>query len=76
MPDDFALKIIFAENLVEHHLDVMAGVPVAVVIKAAGLFEDAGHLRATRPHVVNVSLVDSWRSSKPPLLVRLGPKTS
>ena len=29
----FALKIIFAENLVEHHLDIMAGVPVAVVEK-------------------------------------------
>lgn len=32
-------------------------VPVAVVIvviKAAGLFEDAGELGAARPHVVNV----------------------
>ena len=33
----------------------MAGVPVAVVIKAAGLFEDAGELHAARPYVVNVS---------------------
>jgi hypothetical protein len=30
------LKIIFSQNLVEHDLDVVAGVPVAVVIKAAG----------------------------------------
>ena len=31
------------------------GVPVAVVIKAAGLFEDAGELHVARAHVVNVS---------------------
>ena len=34
--------------LIEHDLDVVAGVPVAVVIKAAGLFEDAGQLHAAR----------------------------
>ena len=50
------MKIIFCQNLVEHDLDVVAGVPVAVVIKAAGLFEDAGQLHAARAHVVNVSL--------------------
>jgi len=49
------VEIIFAENLVEHDLDVVAGVPVAVVIKAAGFFEDAGELHAARAHVVNVS---------------------
>jgi hypothetical protein len=32
----------------------MAGVPVAVVIKAAGLFEDAGELHVVRAHVINV----------------------
>jgi len=37
LPNNFVLKIIFPENLVEHDLDVVAGVPVAVVIKAAGL---------------------------------------
>ena len=41
---------------VEHDLDVVAGVPVAVVIKAAGLFEDARQLQAARAHVVNVGL--------------------
>jgi hypothetical protein len=34
--------------------DVVAGVPVTVVIKAAGFFEDAGELDAARPHIVNV----------------------
>jgi len=52
--ENFILKIIFAENW--HDLDVVVGVPVAVVIKAAGLFEDAGELHAARAHVVNVSL--------------------
>jgi len=33
----------------------VAGVPVAVVIKAASLFEDAGQLHAARAHVVNVT---------------------
>jgi hypothetical protein len=47
----FAVTIIFSQNLVEHDLDVVAGVPVAVVIKAAGLFEDAGELHAARAQV-------------------------
>ncbi len=37
-PYNFIHEIIFAENLVEHDFDVVAGVPVAVVIKAAGPF--------------------------------------
>ena len=28
LPDNLVLKIVLAENLVEHHLDVVAGVPV------------------------------------------------
>ena len=74
MPDDFALKIIFAENLVEHDFDVVAGVPVAVVIKAAGLFEDAGELHAARAHVVNVSLGGFVAVFKGALLAGFAPK--
>ena len=55
LPNNFIHEIVFPENLVEHDFDVVAGVPVAVVIKAAGLFEDAGELHAARAHVVNVS---------------------
>ena len=40
-PGDFILKEVLAENLVEHDFDVVAGVPVAVVIEAAGFLEDA-----------------------------------
>ena len=74
LPDDFILKIIFAENLVEHDLDVVAGVPVAVVIKAAGLFEDAGELHAARAHVVNVSLGGLVAVFKGALLPGLAPE--
>jgi hypothetical protein len=36
--------------LVEHGLKVMAGLPDAVVIKAAGLVEDAGELHLAQVH--------------------------
>src|ERR1035441_7237363 len=48
MPDDFTLEVILPENLIEHDFDVMGGVPVAVIVEAAGLFEDASHLSGRR----------------------------
>jgi len=60
--------------LIEHDLDVVAGVPVAVVIKAAGLFEDAGQLHAARPHVVNVGAGGFVAVFKGALLLGLAPK--
>ena len=74
MPDDFALEIIFSQNLVEHDFDVVAGVPVAVVIKAAGLFEDAGELHAARAHVVNVGAGGFVAVFKGAFLLGLAPK--
>ena len=74
LPNDFTLKIILAENLVEHDLDVVAGVPVAVVIKAAGLFEDAGELHAARAHVVNVGPGGFVAVFKGALLLGLAPE--
>ena len=67
-------KIILPKNLVEHDLDVVAGVVVAVVIKAAGLFEDAGQLHAARAHVVNVGLGVLVPVFKGALLLGLAPK--
>ena len=52
----------------------MAGVPVAVIIKAAGLFEDARQLFAARAHVVNVSRGGFVAVVKPPLLAGLRPE--
>jgi hypothetical protein len=65
------LKIIFAEN--RHGFDVVAGVPVAVVIKAAGLFEDAGQLHAARADVVNVGAGGFVAVFKGALLLGLAP---
>ncbi len=60
--------------MVEHDFDVVAGVPVAVVIKTAGLFEDTGELDAARAHVVNVSLGGFVAVFKGALLLGLAPK--
>ncbi len=51
----------------------MAGVPVAVVIKAAGLFEDAGELHTARAQVVNVGLGVLVAVFKGALLLGLAP---
>jgi hypothetical protein len=42
----------------------VAGVPIAVVVKAARLLEDAGEFDAARAHDSMYAWVDSWRSSK------------
>ncbi len=50
------------------------GVPVAVVIKAAGLFEDAGQFHAARAHVVNVGAGGFVAVFKRALLLGLAPE--
>ena len=52
----------------------MAGVPVAVIIKAAGLFEDARQFHTTRPHVIYVSLRGFMAVFKGALLLGLAPE--
>ena len=74
LPHDFVLKVIFAKNVIEHHFDVMAGVPVTVIIKAAGLFEHTRQLFAARPHVINVSLGGFVAVVESPLLARFRPE--
>src|SRR5437773_5149006 len=56
LPHDLILKLVLAENLVEHNFDVMAGVPVAVIIEATGFLEDAMQLDTARAHKLDVSL--------------------
>ena len=58
-PYNFVLKIVLPENLVEHYLHVMAGVPVAVKIKASGVFQNPRQLHTARTHEVDVSLCRS-----------------
>jgi len=56
LPNDFIDEIVLAENLVEHDFDVMASVPVAVVIEAASFLKHPVQLDAAGPHVFNVRL--------------------
>ena len=56
LPNNFIDELILAENLVEHHLYVVAGVPVAVIVEAAGFLEHPCEFDAARPHEVDVCL--------------------
>src|SRR5271157_1179753 len=56
LPNYFILEIVLAENLVEHHLHIVAGVPVAVIIETACLLQNPRHLHAAWPHEFNVGL--------------------
>jgi hypothetical protein len=53
----------------------VAGVPVAVIIKAAALFEDTDGLHAARAHAVNVSLGVLVAVFKGAFLLGLAPET-
>ncbi len=56
LPHNLVDEIILAENLVEHDFDVMAGVPIAVVVEAPGFLEHTMQLDTARAHVLDVSL--------------------
>jgi hypothetical protein len=70
----FIDETIRADDLVEHHLDVLAGVPVAVVVEAPALLEHARKLDAARAHVVDVRLRGGVAVLEGPLLFRLAPE--
>lgn len=55
-PDDFVDEVILAENLIEHDFDVVAGMPVAVVIKTACFLQHAVQLVAAGAHIFDVGL--------------------
>src|SRR2546428_13828329 len=63
-----------AQDLVEHDLDVVAGVPVAVVVEAAGLLEHAGQLDRARPHEFDGRLGRFVPVLERPLLLGLAPE--
>ncbi len=73
-PNNFVLKLVLAENLVEHDFDVVAGVPVAVVIEAASHFEHAVQLAAARSHVLDVGLGRFMPICEAAFLLRLAPE--
>jgi len=74
LPNDLILEVVFPEYPIEHYLDVMAGVPVAVIVKAAGFFEYPRQLHATGPHEFDIGLRGFMAVVKRPLFLGLAPK--
>jgi hypothetical protein len=56
LPNNVVLKVILANYLIEHNLNIVAGVPIAVIIKTACFLEDARQLNASWAHKLNVCL--------------------
>ena len=74
MPDDFGLEVLLAEDLIEHYLDVMAGVPIAMQIEAAGFFEYPRQFHAAGAHELDVGSRGFMAIFKGALLLRLAPE--
>src|SRR5665213_233077 len=74
LPDHFVLEIVLPKYLIQHDLNVMGGVPVAVVVERPRLFQDSCDFHATRTHVLDVSFCRFVSVLKGPLLLGLAPK--
>ena len=53
-PNDLVEETALAEDLIEHDLDVMGSVPIAMAVEASRGLQDAVQLDAPRPHEVEV----------------------
>ena len=73
-PHDFVDEIVFPEGLVEHHLDVVGGVPVAVIVEGAGGLKNTAQLDTAGAHEINVGLGALVAILKGPLLLGLAPE--
>src|SRR5262249_30015843 len=74
LPDDLVLEAALPEDLVEHHLDIVAGGPVTVAVETARRCEDARQWTAAREHRVDVGARRSVAVVEGPLLLRLAPE--
>src|ERR1019366_3266774 len=74
LPHNLVLEVIFPKHLVKHLLDVVAGVPVAVIVKATRLLEHPRQFHTAGPHEVDIRLCRFVAIFKGPLLFRLAPK--
>src|ERR1700686_3503974 len=55
-PDNFILKIILSENLVQHHLDVARSVPITLIVETDSFLENSGQLHASGAHELDIGL--------------------
>ena len=56
LPDNLINKVVLPENLIKHHLDVVAGVPVAVIVEAARIHKHTREFHAPRAHELDVGM--------------------
>jgi hypothetical protein len=56
LPDNLIDEVRLAENLIQENLNVMAGVPVAVIEKASGALQNPRQFDTAWSHEVDVSL--------------------
>ena len=63
-----------AKDPIQHHLHIVAGVPIAVVIETPGLLQHPLELHAPRPHGVDVRLGAGVAVLERPLLLGLAPE--
>lgn len=56
LPDDLVDESVLTENLIEHHFDIVAGVPIAVIVERPCWLQHTGELLTTRAHELDISL--------------------
>jgi len=74
LPDNLILKVVLPEYLIQHHLHIVARVPVAVIVKTPRLLQHPRQFHAPRPHVVDVRLRARVPILERPLFLRLTPE--
>src|SRR5271167_2999936 len=74
LPNDLVNKVVLPKDHIQHDLNVMRGVPVAVIVKRSRLLQDSRYLDTPRPHKFDVRLSRFVTILKGTLLLRLAPK--
>ena len=74
LPDYLVPELVLSEDLVKHDLDVVARVPVAMVVEGAGFLEDACELEAAGPHEFDVGLGGGVSVLEGPAFAGLAPE--
>src|SRR6266550_9302552 len=76
LPNNFIDEVVLPKDHIQHHLHIMRGMPVAMVVKRARFLQNTRNLDASRPHEVDIRLRRLVPILKRPLLLRLSQNTS
>ncbi len=74
LPDKLSLELIASKYLIQHDLDIMRSVPVAVEIKRPGFLKHPVQFNASRPHKLDIRLRRGVPVFKRPFFLRLAPE--